>query len=180
MPGLAVRKQTNYPTQSPCRCTRWPWHSNPACLPCLFQPTVGKTPSDVLGLWGRINKHAPDKSRTGQRTLAHSDPLPSRHKPVLTNHISHKAHLSMPVNNEINRKFWSASTIPGVVSGVIVPMVPEAQEVVGEARSWWKGKGMAGFLRKKHRLLRSKTTQEVTIASLGLQTRIQSDHSTFS
>ncbi|XP_016129061.1 tumor necrosis factor alpha-induced protein 2-like [Sinocyclocheilus grahami] len=49
-------------------------------------------------------------------------------------------------------------------------MIPEAQEVVGEAQSWWKGKGMAGFLRKKHRLLRSKTTQEVTVASPGLQT----------
>lgn len=57
-------------------------------------------------------------------------------------------------------------------------MIPEAQEVVGEAPSWWKGKGTAGFLRKKHRLLRSKTTQEVTIASLGLQTCIQLDDST--
>jgi len=37
---------------------------------------------------------------------------------------------------------------------------------------------MAGFLRKKHRLLRSKTTQEVTIACLGLQTCIQLDSST--
>lgn len=121
-----------------------------------------------------INKHASDKSRTGQRTPTHSYPFPSRHTPVLTNHISTHIHAS---HNEINRKFWSASTIPGAVSGVIVPMIPEAQEVVGEAWSWWKGKGMAGFLRKKHRLLRSKTTQEVTIASLGLQTRIQLDHS---
>lgn len=83
----------------------------------------------------------------------------------------------MPVSKELNRKIH-ASTIPRVISGVIVPMIQEAQEVVGEAPSWWKGKGMAGFLRKKHRILRSKTTQEVTIASLWLQTRIQSDDST--
>lgn len=80
----------------------------------------------------------------------------------------------MPVNKEINRKLLYCI----VISGVAVPMIPEAQEVVGEAQSWWKGKGMAGFLRKKHRLLRSKTTKEVTIASPGLRTHFQLDGST--
>lgn len=84
----------------------------------------------------------------------------------------------MPVNKGINKKYCTASTPPRAISGVIVPMIPEAQEVVGEAQSWWKGKGMAGFLRKKHRLLRSKTTQEVTIASPGLQTCFQLDDRT--
>ncbi|CAM4552536.1 unnamed protein product [Leuciscus chuanchicus] len=97
-----------------------------------------------------INKHASDKSRAVVRGLL-----------LIQIHFPHTMH-----------------QIPRVISGVIVPMIPEAQEVVGEAPSWWKGKGMAGFLRKKHRLLRSKTTQEVTIASLGLQTCIQLDDST--
>ncbi len=57
----------------------------------------------------------------------------------------------MPGNEEINK-----NTVLHLC--LKVPMIPEAQAVEGEAPSWWKGKGMAGFLRKKHRLLRSKTT----------------------